>query len=99
MHTLGQDELPIDVREFATRLPQEEPPRKAVVNRAEVQEHEQGTANDHGAVKAQERHFVRRQEAHLAGEPRGQKEQCEGGQKGGVRDHGRASSNAWSIRK
>src|SRR5262245_25350839 len=98
MHAFGHNELPVNVPELPTGVAQEEPSRDAVIGSEERDEHQQRAGRDDGAVVPEERHLVRREDGQLAGQPGGQQEDGQRSQKGGVLDHRRASSNAWSTR-
>src|SRR5262249_5298587 len=92
-------ELPVDVRELATRVAQEEPAGHVVVGARESHEDQHDANQDVDAIGPEDHRLVGGEKTELGGQTAHQHERRESREKGGVGDHRWPSSNAWSMRK
>ena len=94
METVWGAKLTVDVPQLATAIAEEEPPADAVVESAQVQEHEQDPDTDLHAVVPEQPRLVRGEERQLARQPAGEQEDGQQREEGGILNHERGSSNA-----
>ena len=91
---IGRAELPIQVRQLASRVPKEQPSRNAVVPRAEIEKQRENAAGNPDRVVPKQARLVRREERQLARKPRHDQERGQTREERRVRDHRAPSSNA-----